>query len=54
MPRRMSIATAPRLMPTTTSGRGPTRERSRVVAMMAVTMTTAVIGRKARPVVTGE
>ena len=54
MPRSISIATAPSAMPPTTSGRGPTRERSRVVATTAVTITTSVMGRKASPVVTGE
>ena len=53
-PVRISIAPAPHSSPTTTSVRGPKRPRSRVVAVTAVTITTAVSGRNASPVLTGE
>jgi hypothetical protein len=43
-----------RIMPSTTTGRGPVRGITRVWAITAANESAKVIGRKARPVSTGE
>ena len=52
-PVRISIATAPNTMPRVTSRRTPKRGTRRVWPIAAVGISTAIIGRKARPVFSG-
>lgn len=49
-----TIATIPNVIPRTTSGLGPVLSSTLVWTVVAVTTIIPVIGRKARPVVSGE